>query len=198
MSKKICFLYTDTNGLHNTSDIVSKKNLYNFGRLIALHYSIGTYDINSDTNISQYNESIRVNTIIKPDTINFDKEALRIHNITYEYAVKNGISNRDVIQQFKNDIKDVDIIISHSLPFYLKSIQVECFRTATIIDFTKYTLIDVMTFGHDYKYPKLNSIMKKLKIKNIENQLDQIIQVFLKLYENSITTMSKDSASLSN
>ena len=67
MSKKICFLYTDTNKTDPEStladdDIPSSKNLYHFDRLIAIHYSIGTYD-------NQYNEIKRVDTIIKPDTI---------------------------------------------------------------------------------------------------------------------------------
>ena len=35
---KICFLYTDTNGLHKTNDYVSTKNLYNL--LVHLHQNI--------------------------------------------------------------------------------------------------------------------------------------------------------------
>ena len=35
MSKIICILYTETNGLHNTNDDVSKKNMYQFaGRVV--------------------------------------------------------------------------------------------------------------------------------------------------------------------
>lgn len=175
MSKQICFLYTDTNGLHNTDENVSTKNLYNFARLIAVHYSIGTYDSGI------YNEIKRSSKIIKPDTINFDKVAMKFHNITLERATKEGIVNTIVISELKEDLKNVEVIVSHSLPFYLKSIQVECFRTAINIDFSKFILIDTMTFGHSHSFPKLNVLVKSLKLNNI-SQLDNIIQVFIKLY----------------
>ena len=179
ISKKICFLYTDTNGLHNTDENVSTKNLYAFARLIALHYSIGYYDM------GKYNEIKRCSKIIKPDTINFDKIAMKFHNITRDKADKEGIVNTIVISELKDDLKDVDVIISHSLPFYLKSIQVECFRSAINIDFSKFILIDTMTFGHSNSFPKLNDMVKKLKLKNI-SQLDNIIQVFFKLYNDQL------------
>ena len=72
----------------------------------------------------------------------------------------------------------------------LKAIQVECFRTAITIDFSKFTLIDTISFGHSYTFPKLVDLIKKLKIKNIDNtQLEQIRKVFIKLYENSLITV---------
>ncbi len=184
MSKKICFIYTDTNGLHSTDENVSKKNLYNFARMISIYYSIGTFD---NTN---YIESKNINSILKPDTINFDKTALKIHKITLEEAMSKGINNIDVITQLKNDIKDVDIIVSHNLAFHLKTIQVECFRTAITIDFSKFILIDTISFGHSYNYPKLVDLIKKLKIKNTNlNHLEQIRNVFVKLYENYIQSI---------
>ena len=174
--KKICFVYTDTNGLHNTDENVSTKNLYNFARLIALYYSIGTYEN------GVYTEIKRCSKIIKPDTINFNNVAIKIHNITMERAKTEGILNTIVISDFKEDLKDVEVIVSHSLPFYLKSIQVECFRSAINIDFSKFILIDTLTFRHSYSFPKLNVLVKNLKLNNI-SQLDNIIQVFIKLYD---------------
>ena len=43
MANKICFIYTDTNGIHDTIENVSTKKLYNYARVIAIHYSIGSY-----------------------------------------------------------------------------------------------------------------------------------------------------------
>ena len=40
-NKKLCFIHTETNNLHQTTDDVSKKNLFNFARLIKLNYEIG-------------------------------------------------------------------------------------------------------------------------------------------------------------
>ena len=181
MSKKICFIYTDTNGLHNTNDIVSTKNLYNYARMIALHYSIGTYEGGN------FNEIKNVSSILKPKTINFDPKAQEFHNITFNMANEKGIDNKEVIMQLKADLKDVDVIVSHNLPFHLKAIQVECFRSATIIDFSKFSLIDTISFGHEYSYPKLVDLLKKLKIKNTKmSHLEQVNKVFFKLYETSI------------
>ena len=106
---------------------------------------------------------------------------MKFHNITLERATKEGIVNTIVISELKEDLKNVEVIVSHSLPFYLKSIQVECFRTAINIDFSKFILIDTMTFGHSHSFPKLNVLVKSLKLNNI-SQLDNIIQVFIKLY----------------
>jgi hypothetical protein len=40
---KICFIYTDTNGLHKCYKPVSTKNLYKIARLVAIHYMVGDY-----------------------------------------------------------------------------------------------------------------------------------------------------------
>ena len=178
---KICFIYTDTNGLHHTNDIVSTKNLYNYARLIALHYIVGEYENNIFT------ETKQISSILKPKTINFDKTAMKIHNITMEKAIQDGINNDIIISQLKNDIKDVDIIVSHNLLFHIKAIQVECFRTAINIDFTKFILIDTISFIHTFNFPKLTELIKKLKIKDSNTmQLYQIKNVFFKLYNDYI------------
>ena len=35
MTRRICYLYTETNGLHELDENVSKKNLFGFARLVA-------------------------------------------------------------------------------------------------------------------------------------------------------------------
>ena len=41
MLKRICFIYTETTGLHQTNYPVSKKKLYTFARLVSLNYNFG-------------------------------------------------------------------------------------------------------------------------------------------------------------
>ena len=168
ISKKICFLYADINGSHSTNDNVSTKNLYNFARLIALNYSIGMY-VNGI-----YHEIKYYRKIIKPDTIVFNKDALKNHNITMEKAINEGILNTIVISELKEDLKDVQVIISHNTSLQLKSIQVECFRSAINIDFSKFILIDTKTFGNS------NIILENI------SKLENIIPIFIKLYENQL------------
>ena len=41
MHKRICFLYTETTGLHQSNYPVSKKKLYTFARMVSINYIIG-------------------------------------------------------------------------------------------------------------------------------------------------------------
>ena len=75
-SNKICFLYTHTNGLHSTNEIVSKKNIFEFARLIQLKYSIGNYIDD------KFNEEIKEKYILTPKSINFNNKVVEINNIT--------------------------------------------------------------------------------------------------------------------
>ena len=188
MSNKLCFIYTDTNGLHKTEENVSTKNLYNYARLIAVHYSIGSY-INM-----KYVEEKNVSVILKPDTINFDIKYIIKHNITMEIANEKGIDNITAIQQLKEDIKNVDIIISYDINHNIKALQVECFRTAITIDFSKYVLIDTKLFNNSIINTCILELIKKLKIKTKTiNMLEQINLVFFNLYENYIKNIEQPS-----
>jgi hypothetical protein len=40
-SDTLCFLYTETNNLHEINENVTKKNLFGFARLVCLNYEIG-------------------------------------------------------------------------------------------------------------------------------------------------------------
>ena len=164
MSKIICFLYTDTNGLHDTNDDVSKKNMYKFARLIALYYSIG------------YMENGKY--------VEINPEAQHFHGITMEKAIEKGVDNMKVISELRDDLKKVKVIVSHNLPFHIKTIQTECFRTCININFTRFILIDTISFGHEYEFPKLTSLAKKLNITTgNKNHLKMIRKVFISLYK---------------
>lgn len=177
MSKKVCILFTATNGLHSVNDKVSKKNMYGIARLISLTYSIGYYDENNN-----YVQEKYVNSILKPKSIHFNKEAQKFHNISYEQAEKEGLHSKEILEEFKKDLKDVKVIVSHSLDFHLKSIQSECFRAYVSIEFNKFILIDTMSFQHNYSFPKLLDLESKLKLKKADNNINKIANIFGSLY----------------
>jgi hypothetical protein len=179
---KICFLYTDTNGLHKTNDYVSTKNLYKFARLIAIHYMIGDYE-------GTFKSSMNKNLILKPKTIYFDKVAQSFHKITMEDAESKGIDNNKAITELKNDLADVKIIVSYSMAFHIKAIQSECFRTAIDINFGKYILIDMSSFGHSYDYPKFADMLVKYNINKKLSQIEQFRDLFFILYNNYVKTI---------
>ena len=41
MPRLVCFIYTQTNGLHNSNEFVTKKNMFEFARPVSLNYVIG-------------------------------------------------------------------------------------------------------------------------------------------------------------
>ena len=157
-SNKVCYIYTHTNGIHNSSEFVSKKNMFEFSRLIQLKYSIGYYEND------KYNEILKEKYILKPKFINYNEKAQNVHKITYKKAQDKGRDSQIIMKKFKDDMKDVNIIIGHNLNFHLKAIQCELFRTCTYIDFNNYVLVDLMSFGHTIKPASLLNISKKLDI----------------------------------
>lgn len=174
---KLCFIYTDTNGLHKSNEYVSTKNLYKFARLIAMHYVIGDY------NDGKFTESFRKNIILKPKTINFDSNAMKIHKITLSDANMKGIDNNVAINTLAKDIENVDIIISFNLAFHLKAILVECIRTAIPIEFNKKILVCMGSFGHQHKYPKYAELVKTFNIDVKKTQLNQYMDLYFFLYD---------------
>ena len=130
--------------------------------------------------------------ILKPKTIYFDKVAQGFHKITMEDAQNNGIDNNLVISELKNDLNEVKIIISYSLAFHIKAIQVECFRTAIEINFGKYILIDMSSFGHSFDYPKFADMLVKYNINKKLSQIEQYRDLFFILYKNYTKTIKDD------
>ena len=178
MSKKICFLYTKTNGLHKTKADVCKKKLYLFARLVQINYDIGYIENN------EYFSEKTVSTICKPRCMNITDDISKINNISLSKCDRKGIDPEIVISTFINDIKNVDIIVGHSIDFHLKAILGEAVRYNILVDMSKYLIIDTISFYHDYGYLKLEDLSKKLKINyDDNNKLDLIIMVFLKLYK---------------
>jgi DNA polymerase III epsilon subunit-like protein len=108
----------------------------------------------------------------------------KINNISLSKCSKKGIDPEIVISTFINDIKDVDIIVGHSVDFHLKAILGEVVRYNILVDMSKYLIIDTISFYHDYGYIKLEELAIKLKI-NTDNydKLDLIIISFFKLYK---------------
>lgn len=182
MPKNICFVYTDTNGLHKTDEFISKKNMYEFARPVCLNYIIGYKQG------KEFIEVVKERRIFKPEYISIPKDISDIHGITYEKAEKKGENGTDILSKFVKDLKNVDVIVSHNLPFHLKAIQNESIRRCISPDYSKFILIDTISFSHDFKYPKLKELAEKILKKDYSDKKQsyniQIIKkCFLKLYE---------------
>ena len=185
MSKKICFIYTETTGLHKTHKPVSKKELFNFARPVVINYEIGYYKKN------EYVLENKVRHIIKPRCLNIPEETVQFHGITQEIAEEDGVEIETVINQFKKDIKNVNVIVSHNVDFHLKTLIAESVKYNIPIDFSNYLIIDTISFFHEYGYIKLKDLFEKLNLKKKKcDNLEMIKLVFLKLYENYVKSFS--------
>lgn len=177
---RICFFHTDTNNLHQTNDDVSKKNLYCFARLVRLTYEIGYMKNN------EFISEMKVVKIAKPRSMHISEESINIHGITQKEAEEKGVDPEIIMSEFKNNIKKVHFIISHSIDFHLKTLIAEALRYNIMIDYNKYIIIDTMSFYHNHEYIKLSVLNKKLLNDKNKNNIDMIRNVFFKLYTNYI------------
>ncbi len=178
MNKRICFLYTDTNGLHQTKYDACKKKLYLFSRLVKLNYDIGYFEN------KEYKSEKREEIISKPRCMVIPDNISKINGITQSKAEKKGIDPEIIITNFINDIKNVNIIVGHNIDFHLKTILAEAVRYNIFVDISKYIIIDTINFYHDYGFLKLEELATRLKINHEEyDKLDLIIIVFFKLYK---------------
>lgn len=164
-SKNICFLYTETNGLHELNEDVIKKNLYGFARLVSLNYEIGYLENN------KFISSIKKRIIIKPRCMFITDESIKIHGITNEFAEENGNDIEETLSNFMTDLKNVSIIVSHNIIFHIRTVQAECIRYNLSNDFTKFIIIDTINFYHSYSFPKLKDLYENICIiDEIENK----------------------------
>ena len=182
MPRLICFIYTQTNGLHESNDFVTKKNMFEFARPVSLHYIIGYRTGN------EFNETKKEKFIFKPDCLTISKESQKIHKLTLDKAEKKGTKPEEIMNTLKKDLKNVSVIVSHNLSFHIKSLQVECFRNCVNIDFSNYILIDTINFNHNLEYPKLKDLAKQVLKKDYSDKkqsynLVLIKKCFLKLYD---------------
>lgn len=180
MNKKLCFIYTETTGLHKYGGEVSKKKLDCFARLVKLNYEIGYIED------KQYFLDKEVSHIIKPRCMYIPDETIKYHGITNEIAKEKGVEIEDVIKEFIEDVKDIDIIISHNIDFHLRTILAEIIRYNIYFDISKYIILDTISFSHNYGFIKLKDLAQKVGIKEInetnENNTELIRNVFFKLY----------------
>lgn len=186
-SRKMCIVYTETNGLHSSNEDVIKKNLFCFARLVVINYEIGYRENN------KFISTKKVRHVIKPRCMHICEDSSKIHGITMDIANSEGIEIEKILDLFSKDLNDVSIIISHNVNFHLKTIMAEYVRYNIPFSFTNFIIIDTISFYHKLSYPKLDILFDNLFVKSKKNltNLDKIKNSFLKLYEEYELNISK-------
>jgi DNA polymerase III epsilon subunit-like protein len=114
----ILFFDTETTGLpRNWKAPVTDVN--NWPRMVQLAYQF--YDANG-------NKISGADYIIKPDGFTISAEVSKVHGITNERAIREGVPVRIVLQEFNNLINQTSLLVAHNMSFDSKIVGAEFIR----------------------------------------------------------------------
>jgi len=112
------FFDTETTGIPRNYKAPA-SDLRNWPRLVQLAWLLA--DENS-------NEITSAEYMIKPDGFTIPQDATRIHGITTEMAVQNGIDLKSVLTTVMPDIKRAFVLVAHNVQFDEKVLGAEFLR----------------------------------------------------------------------
>ncbi len=143
----IAFIFDlETTGLPSVRN-TNYKNLeaYDSARIVSVAWRL----LNTETNDELNNEYY----IIKPDNFSIPEESTKIHGITSEQALCEGVSLYSVIDKMRIDINKCDVIVAHNIMFDINVLRSELYRMK------RYNLIS-MTFQKRIFCTMIQSIKK--------------------------------------
>lgn len=119
------FFDLETTGLPKKRGL-SYKHLYNWPHIVQISWYISDADINTNvdnvvdidkSNVDEPNIDDIKDYIIKPSEFEIPIESSNVHGITNEYAIKNGMDLKTVLNIFACDLQKTDVIIAHNIEF---------------------------------------------------------------------------------
>ena len=126
------------------------------------------------------------NLIVRPDGFDIPTDVAKVHGITTEVAMREGIPLSEAIDQFVEDLNTAKYIVGHNIAFDKKIVGAEMIRLGMkdIMDSKKSycTMQSSIEFckipgKYGYKYPKLQELYKKLfgtEFDNAHNAMSDI------------------------
>jgi DNA polymerase III epsilon subunit-like protein len=117
---RILVFDTETSGLPKAK-LISEYTLNLWPHILQFSYLI--YD-------TELKDIIEINdNIVKIEKDVFiAEESIKIHGITNDYSIENGISLDNILNNFFNNLRNVDLLVGHNLVFDINMIRVELFR----------------------------------------------------------------------
>jgi len=124
--------------------------------------------------------------IIKPEGYKIPLEASKVHGITTERAIAEGVELTFVLNQFRNAILISEFLIAHNISFDERIVGAEFVRKKIESIKKKIPRIDTMTSSTDYcaipsksgfKWPNLTELHKKLFQKGFDGAHDALVDV---------------------
>ncbi len=155
------FFDTETTGLpRNWKAPVSDLN--NWPRMIQIAWIL----CDSEGNRIQSNDYI-----IQPENFIIPVEAARVHGISTQKAINEGVKLIDVLTEFNNLVEQANFIVAHNISFDEKIVGAEFLRKGIRSDFDRKKKLCTMQAStnycrlpgpYGYKWPKLSELHIKL------------------------------------
>ena len=155
------FFDTETTGLpRNWKAPVTDLN--NWPRLVQLAFLY--YDSNG-------NKISGEDFIVKPDGFTIPTDASRIHKISTERAIREGLSINTVLKKFQSVIEQASYLVAHNMSFDEKIVGAEFLRNGMqnsmqtknkICTMERTTNFCAIDGPYGYKWPKLSELHYKL------------------------------------
>lgn len=137
---KYLFFDTETTGLpRNYKAPVTDLN--NWPRLVQLAYVVCD---------EEENEIIRVNQIIKPQGFTIPEEVSKLHGITHEKAIREGIELSTALTEFANWANEANFLVAHNISFDEKIMGAEFIRNKMSDSIERSQKICTMQASTDY------------------------------------------------
>jgi len=155
------FFDTETTGLPRSWK-APVTDLNNWPRLVQLAYLF--YDENG-------NKISGGDFIVKPEGFTIPAGVSKIHGITHEKAVNEGVLLLEVLQNFQSLINETDVLVAHNMSFDEKIVGAEFLRMGMtnsipskkkICTMHSTTNFCAINGPYGYKWPKLSELHYKL------------------------------------
>ena len=126
------------------------------------------------------------NLIVKPEGFVIPTDATKIHGITTQKALAEGILLKDAISMFKADLDLANFVVGHNVDFDKKIVGAEMVRLGMSDELGRKksycTMLSMTNFckipgPYGYKYPKLQELYKKLFGKEFDNAHDAMSDI---------------------
>lgn len=172
------FFDTETTGLPKSWQ-APVSDLDNWPRIVQLAWIL------SEDNGEQISGQ---NYIIKPEGFLIPEESSRVHGISTEKALKEGVDLEEALNNFAYDLSRSNLLVAHNINFDEKIIGAEFLRKnvesnlgniskfCTMRSTTNYCQIEKKN-GYGYKWPRLEELHLKLFRKNFDNAHDALADV---------------------
>ncbi len=126
------------------------------------------------------------NLIIKPEGFVIPEEIAKIHRISQERALTEGLPLNEVLQKFSEAIKRADFLVGHNIDFDNNIVGSEFLRNSIANQLAEAKKICTMKLGVDicrlpgrmgFKWPNLNELHLCLFQENFSDAHDAMIDV---------------------